>query len=437
MVDIKPEEIIKKVREEKGYTQQQLADLLDIKIRNYQHIEAGRFPKYKNAVIGKLEKVLGVQVYDKIYGFDDNVLKDAEQHLIPAGITLIDSQSDAKQYIKHRRDLKNGGQSFMVPFVNTKVQAGYIKAMDSIEYSNTLQKYSLPPGVDPLGAEWLYFEVDGIHEPIVSKLEYYKAISRLNKRQAVTQPADEVWLRGILYCKCGRKLTAGNSKSKSGKYYWYYKCNTHKEVNLSANKLHKEFLLLLDTLSFDEKEVEAAQKKLQEKIKQYQNNKGGMIMQLNIEHQKTEKKIKDITQKFLLTEHIDKDIFEHTLNDLKSTLIDLEVKLVKAKTDTDTMHNIMKLLLPKLSKLSAVFKTFPLYRQHQLINTLFPQGIWYDSIYRTPYLFELYTHKALILKEKGLLVIEQPLVDLGEIPLSTLSGNPIELLEIWLKVLVA
>lgn len=139
----------------------------------------------------------------------------------------------------------------------------------------------------------------------------------------------------------------------------------------------------------------------------------------------------------MLTEHIDKDIFEHTLNDLKTTLVDLEVKLVKAKTDTDTMHNIMKLLLPKLSKLSAVFKTFPLYRQHQLLNTLFPQGIWYDGIYRTPYLFELYSHKALILKEKGLLVIEQPLVDLGEIPLSTHNGNPIELLEIWLKVLVA
>jgi len=157
-------------------------------------------------------------------------------------------------------------------------------------------------------------------------------------------------------------------------------------------------------------------------------------MQLNIELQKTQKKIKDITNKFLLTEGIDKDIFESTLNDLKKQVAELEVKLVKAKTDTDSLQNVMKMLLPKLTKLSSVFNNFPLHRQHQFIDMLFPKGIWYDGVYRTPFINELYQHKALILKEKGLLLIEQPLVDFGKIPLSTLRGNGIELLEGWLQV---
>jgi phage repressor protein C with HTH and peptisase S24 domain len=45
--------------------------------------------------------------------------------------------------------------------VAQKAQAGYVKSYEQVDYLNSLEKYSLPPGVNPTGAVWSYFEVDG------------------------------------------------------------------------------------------------------------------------------------------------------------------------------------------------------------------------------------------------------------------------------------
>jgi phage repressor protein C with HTH and peptisase S24 domain len=49
----------------------------------------------------------------------------------------------------------------LVPLVGIKAQAGYIKGFEQVDYMETLEMYSLPPGVNPTGAIWRYFEVDG------------------------------------------------------------------------------------------------------------------------------------------------------------------------------------------------------------------------------------------------------------------------------------
>ena len=40
-------------------------------------------------------------------------------------------------------------------------QAGYVKGYEQTDFIETLEKYSLPPGVNPAGAVWRYFEIDG------------------------------------------------------------------------------------------------------------------------------------------------------------------------------------------------------------------------------------------------------------------------------------
>ncbi len=50
---------------------------------------------------------------------------------------------------------------FLVPFLPVKAQAGYVKAYDQAIYLDTLEKFSVPPGIDHRGAEWMYFEVEG------------------------------------------------------------------------------------------------------------------------------------------------------------------------------------------------------------------------------------------------------------------------------------
>lgn len=64
-------------------------------------------------------------------------------------------------YGNQRLDQKNEPSLTMVPLVGIKAQAGFIKGYEHVDYLDTLEKYSLPPGVNPTGATWCYFEVDG------------------------------------------------------------------------------------------------------------------------------------------------------------------------------------------------------------------------------------------------------------------------------------
>ena len=65
-------------------------------------------------------------------------------------------------YYLQRQQQKNEKSNYLVPLVGIKAQAGYVKGYEQVDaYIETLEKYSLPPGVKPEGANWSYFEVDG------------------------------------------------------------------------------------------------------------------------------------------------------------------------------------------------------------------------------------------------------------------------------------
>ena len=68
---------------------------------------------------------------------------------------------DQMPYFQERRDQKQHPKMVMAPLVGIKAQAGYIKGYEHVDYMDTLEKYSLPPGVNGAGAVWSYFEVDG------------------------------------------------------------------------------------------------------------------------------------------------------------------------------------------------------------------------------------------------------------------------------------
>ncbi len=64
-------------------------------------------------------------------------------------------------YVDQRREQKAERVQIQVPLVAQKAQAGYVKSYDHTDYIDSLEKYTLPPGVNGAGAVWSYFEVDG------------------------------------------------------------------------------------------------------------------------------------------------------------------------------------------------------------------------------------------------------------------------------------
>lgn len=141
---------IKSVREKLGLTQQDFADKLGITRELLNKIESGKRSVSKaTAVLLKdfEEKVQDSQIEDDI----ENSTGLVTESIVPYG----------KSYIEKRREGKNKHEPFMVPFVPVKAQAGYVKAIDQEIYLDTLEKFQLLPGVDPHGAIWRYWEVEG------------------------------------------------------------------------------------------------------------------------------------------------------------------------------------------------------------------------------------------------------------------------------------
>ncbi len=128
---------VKELRLKKGITQEELAELTGIprgRINGWE--QRGTTPKLED--YRKIIKVLG------------DVLE-----------TNVSNEISKPDFITQRRNKKLGTNLFMAPLIPVRAQAGYTKAADQMVFMDTLEKYALPPGVDPHAAVWAYWEVEG------------------------------------------------------------------------------------------------------------------------------------------------------------------------------------------------------------------------------------------------------------------------------------
>jgi phage repressor protein C with HTH and peptisase S24 domain len=100
---------------------------------------------------------------------DDNNFRPTWHDVKILGKFSHESKKLNQPFYKQIQTLKNLPSEFLVPLVGIKAQAGYVKGFEQTDFIETLEKYSLPPGVNPKGLEWSYFEVDGDSmEPTIS-----------------------------------------------------------------------------------------------------------------------------------------------------------------------------------------------------------------------------------------------------------------------------
>jgi phage repressor protein C with HTH and peptisase S24 domain len=129
----------KELRENKGLTQQELADKAGIPRDRIAKWEQGKgAPKMEDVL--KLQKIFG-----KDYG---------EELPIPM-------LEEPEPFLVKRRNKKNSNEPYLVPFVDIPAQAGYAMAYQQRDYQETLKKYPILPDVDPTGAVWHYFQIEG------------------------------------------------------------------------------------------------------------------------------------------------------------------------------------------------------------------------------------------------------------------------------------
>ena len=130
-----------------GMNQAEFASELNMTRESVNKIERGKAPVSKRT-IGRLKLLLEKHTLSE-FSHDVNILEKASQ------------KHSSRPYYLQRREQKKQDVPFKVPLVAIKAQAGYIKGYEQVDYMEGLEKYSLPPGINPTGAVWRYFEIDG------------------------------------------------------------------------------------------------------------------------------------------------------------------------------------------------------------------------------------------------------------------------------------
>lgn len=139
------------IRDLYNFSQTDFAQKLGITREVVNKMEKGKMRVSKRTAV-RLQKFLQEHPVAHSSG-DVNILGKSSQS--------IESRRSAVPFQQQRLQEKNTTTPFLVPLVGIKAQAGYVKGFEQVDYIETLEQYSLPPGVNPMGAVWRYFEVDG------------------------------------------------------------------------------------------------------------------------------------------------------------------------------------------------------------------------------------------------------------------------------------
>ena len=144
-------ENLMEIRELAGLSQTEFARKIGISREVVNKMESGKMKPSKKTV-GKVQDFLQNGQNHSHWG-DVNILGKSSH--------VSEKRVAGKAFLNSRLQDKNAPHLHLVPLVGVKAQAGYLKGFEQVDYLDTLDQYSLPPGVNPIGAVWRYFEIDG------------------------------------------------------------------------------------------------------------------------------------------------------------------------------------------------------------------------------------------------------------------------------------
>lgn len=227
-----------------------------------------------------------------------------------------------------------------------------------------------------------------------------------NKRSQQVQPAEDFPLRGVLKCWCGKSMTTGWSKGKK-KYYLYYQCLKHTNVNIPGQILHELFDKVLMELSFQLYQIKALLNKtkamLTEPIKQKQDRTKENMKLLDAVNEK----IYTLERRFMDSE-IESPTYNRWFQQYKEEKAQLEHALSGKARSKDSSYEIIERILHWMAKLFFIYQKCNIFQTHIIVRAVFKDNLAFaGGAFRTSFIDRKSDHNLLIIKEKGLIFREQ------------------------------
>jgi len=263
-------------------------------------------------------------------------------------------------------------------------------------------------------------------EPIVDLVSWTRVQDKLRKKP---QPRvilhDDLPLRGVLYCHCGKLLTGAPSKGKSGKYWYYYKCNAaSRHNNVSALHAHDQLLEAFRLMSLTPKMVKSIILKSEHLLEIRTKDKEKQINKKQGELERLEADMQSLERKWI-AEQVSFETYNRWHSDLTKQRNYVRTQIDQLNKRSGDMHSLLVENIGRLTDMESVyFAAKKTAQKQELVRTVFDNSLYYqDRIYRTPYLIPELAHNALIMKEKRLLIVNKKGDSREKIPLSGAEGS--------------
>lgn len=251
----------------------------------------------------------------------------------------------------------------------------------------------------------------GRHQPIISDQLFKEAQDLrhgiVGRKLPRNRDNPEYPLRGVSCEGCGRNLTGGRSRSKTGKYYQYYSCinpNCPKRVAIKKDDLEKDFTEFLQKLTPNQDFFNGLKEaiKLAYKIEFQSITSLEQKLSIQIAEAKDEK---DKLLNLRIKGSISDEDFIPANERYKIKLAELEAEKSSLSTPELGLENVIDSTIEFLKHLPENWKSLDVKDLRVLRTLLFPKNVVYayPSI-KTPELCPIYNLKSELDVEKNRLV---------------------------------
>lgn len=247
-------------------------------------------------------------------------------------------------------------------------------------------------------------EIKGIHTPIITKAQWYRAFELLNPNTygKKIKFTDEFELRGALHCECGALFTAAKSKGKSAYFPYYFHISNHRK-NFNADKIHEQFHQVLSHLSFPLSHLNYLHNYLEEQIAIRDKERTQSIYTRKKLLREAERNIESVNQKFIL-DQIDHSTYKELLQQYRTAKTQNELLLHELQQPIEKVYSKLMSNMHLMNQVLPAYKKMDVQQKHSFINLVFEDQLSYSAnMFRTPYIMNIFRPKAALLKELGLL----------------------------------
>jgi len=261
-------------------------------------------------------------------------------------------------------------------------------------------------------------------EPIIDQYSWNRAQEKFRKEErTVVTLHEDIPLRGLLQCHCGRYMTGAASRGKTGQYYYYYRCRlTSKHNNISAIKAHEKLLDILKLISLPEDLIQdvrtLATELLNHQVKVEKQRKENR----NKELAAAEKSLRSVEEKWI-NNSINQETYSRWHSDLTQKIQSLKLNDFDLGKDKERLKKILNSELNKLSDLSKLYESSNVIDKRTLLSRVFNLGLIIDNgSYRTLKINPLFNRNVQKMSELGLLKVAKKGIEMSSIPSGGAGG---------------